>query len=170
MRSKTLWGTWFVIKHPEMMVLPVNFTKLFLLNSKPHCHYPIKSFCLENWSFFKNKKLLSSLRKDKDKRVTGKLPPRRLSPTNPTSRLRFGSGAILWGWGRGGQSFRGQFSKYPNDQMLEANFSAYVDKRFRIKDQRFAVNGRYRKCFWYCWPTILINVQKIFGFEKTYYV
>ena len=129
-----------------------------------------KFFCLENWSFFKNKKLLSSLTKDKDKRVTGKLPPRRLSPTNPTSRLRFGSGAILWGWGRGGQSFRGQFSKYPNDQMLEANFSAYVDKRFRIKDQRFAVNGRYRKCFWYCWPTILINVQKIFGFEKTYYV
>ena len=28
--------------------LTSNFTKLFRLNSKPHCYYPIKVFCLEN--------------------------------------------------------------------------------------------------------------------------
>ena len=64
--------TWFVTKHPETMVLPMIFTKLFGLSSKTLNKKNKKKgfFCLENFAFLKNKQLLSLLEiKDRDKRL-----------------------------------------------------------------------------------------------------
>ena len=48
MRSKTLWETWFETQHSETMVLLVNFTELFGLNSNLLWYYLIEDSSLEN--------------------------------------------------------------------------------------------------------------------------
>ena len=48
MRSKTLWETWFETQHSETMVLPVNFSELFGLNSNLLWYYLIEDSSLEN--------------------------------------------------------------------------------------------------------------------------
>ena len=45
---KNALGTYFKTQHSETMVLPVNFTELFGLNSNLLCYYPIEDSSLEN--------------------------------------------------------------------------------------------------------------------------
>ena len=65
-----LWKTWFLRKYLEMMVLPVNFTKFFGLNSKPLCYCPIKKFLGGELNISQKQAIIKLIEKKKtDKRM-----------------------------------------------------------------------------------------------------
>ena len=73
MRSKTLWETWFETKHPETMVLPVNFSKLFGLNSKPLCYYSIKCFLSGELNISQKHAVIKLIQKTNRQKIDRKL-------------------------------------------------------------------------------------------------
>ena len=60
-----LLETWFVTKNLETMVLPVNFKKLFGLNSKRLCYCPIKRFLSQELSLSQKQPIIKPIKKKK---------------------------------------------------------------------------------------------------------
>ena len=136
------------------MVLPVKFTKFFSLNSKPLLLSYKKSFFSGKLRIFKTKQLSNLLeKKDRDN-------IRLIKNCGPISVLNIGAKLVSKVLAKRIKKTVTVINIMKSNCLRGWNISKWgrsIDTwHFRnngpFKDQSIAVDGRYRKSFWFCWP------------------